>query len=151
MLEFECYGTDSQSIHIQGKTLINRQLDDNEYGTTEEMPVDTVQRITIKFDPNGGEVGEASRTFVVGDLISDLPTPTRAGYEFDGWWTSPVEGIGTRIYGDDDSFAIEDFGVLYAHWTRILKSIAIYGDNDLDVGGSSVYTCVATYEDGSTE
>ena len=31
MLEFECYGTDSQSIHIQGKTLINRSLDDNKY------------------------------------------------------------------------------------------------------------------------
>ena len=31
MLEFECYGTDSQSIHIQGKTLINRALDDRKY------------------------------------------------------------------------------------------------------------------------
>ena len=31
MLEFECYGTDSQSIHIQGKTLINRALDDKKY------------------------------------------------------------------------------------------------------------------------
>jgi hypothetical protein len=31
MLEFECYGTDSQSIHIQGKTLINQALDDRKY------------------------------------------------------------------------------------------------------------------------
>lgn len=31
MLEFEVYGTDSQSIHIQGKTLINRALDDKKY------------------------------------------------------------------------------------------------------------------------
>lgn len=31
MLEFECYGTDSQSIHIRGKTLINRALDDTRY------------------------------------------------------------------------------------------------------------------------
>ena len=31
MLEFECYGTDSQSIHIQGKTLINHVLDDGKY------------------------------------------------------------------------------------------------------------------------
>ena len=31
MLEFECYGTDSQSIHISGKTLINRVLDDRKY------------------------------------------------------------------------------------------------------------------------
>lgn len=31
MLEFEVYGTDSQSIHITGKTLINSFLDDNKY------------------------------------------------------------------------------------------------------------------------
>lgn len=31
MLEFECYGTDSQSIHIQGKTIVNRALDDKTY------------------------------------------------------------------------------------------------------------------------
>jgi hypothetical protein len=31
MLEFECYGTDSQSIHISGKTLINHALDDKRY------------------------------------------------------------------------------------------------------------------------
>lgn len=31
MLEFECYGTDSQSIHLFGKTLINHVLDDGKY------------------------------------------------------------------------------------------------------------------------
>ena len=31
MLEFECYGTDSQSIHIVGKTLVNAYLDDAKY------------------------------------------------------------------------------------------------------------------------
>ena len=31
MLEFECYGTDSQSIHISGKTLIHHALDDRKY------------------------------------------------------------------------------------------------------------------------
>lgn len=34
MLEFECYGTDSQSIHLSGKTLVNPYLDDSKYGTT---------------------------------------------------------------------------------------------------------------------
>ena len=31
MLEFECYGTDSQSIHLRGKTLVNHVLDDGKY------------------------------------------------------------------------------------------------------------------------
>ena len=33
MLEFECYGTDSQSIHISGKTLVNQALDDRKYAS----------------------------------------------------------------------------------------------------------------------
>ena len=31
MLQFECYGTDSQSIHISGKTLVHHSLDDRRY------------------------------------------------------------------------------------------------------------------------
>lgn len=147
MLEFECYGTDSQSIHIQGKTLINQALDDSKYGSEENVLSDPVQRITIAFDPNGGWVDEVSRTLVVGDPLTNLPQPTRLGYEFNGWWTSPTNGI--RIW-EGDSFATLDWDVLYAHWTRMLKSIAIYGDKYLEVGKSSVYTCIATYEDGSS-
>ena len=152
MLEFECYGTDSQSIHIQGKTFINRQLDDNEYGTTEEIPVDPVQRITITFDPNGGEVDETSMVAVVGEPIGSLPTPTRAGYAFDGWWTSPGDGLGIQVYeNDDDSIVNSQYEMLYAHWVGILSSIKIYGDKDLTSGETFVYDCFATYEDNSTE
>ena len=34
-LEFECYGTDGQSIHIRGKTLIHHVLDDSRYDFSE--------------------------------------------------------------------------------------------------------------------
>jgi uncharacterized repeat protein (TIGR02543 family) len=151
MLEFECYGTDSQSIHIQGKTLINRALDDGEYGTVEEIPVDPVQRLTITFDPNAGQVDEISRTVVVGEPIYNLPIPTRDGYMFNGWWTSPTDDIGTQVHGDDDSIVTDEYETLYAHWVGILDNIKIYGDRDMVCGESSVYDCFATYEDNSVE
>ena len=154
MLEFECYGTDSQSIHIQGKTLINRALDDGEYGSSSEnVPSDPINRITIAFNANGGTVEETSRTVVVGELISELPTPTRDGYMFDGWWTSLSDDSGIRIYGgDDNSFITEDMDTLYAHWIPILRrSMTIYGDSDLTSGQTSVYDCFASFEDGSVD
>ena len=34
MLEFEVYGTDSQSIHISGKTLVHEEMNDSKYDFT---------------------------------------------------------------------------------------------------------------------
>lgn len=89
---------------------------------------------------------------VVGEPIGSLPTPTRAGYAFDGWWTSPGDGLGIRVYeNDDDSIVNSQYEMLYAHWVGILSSIKIYGDKDLTSGETFVYDCFATYEDNSTE
>lgn len=151
MLEFECYGTDSQSIHIQGNTLINRALNEAEYGSSESVPSDPIERMTITFDPNGGEVDEVSRTLIVGDLIGTLPTPEKTGYLFDGWWTEPMNDQGQRIWGDDDSFVTGEWDTLYAHWLPILKSITIYGNTNLESRETSVYDCIAMFEDNSAD
>lgn len=120
MLEFECYGTDSQSIHIQGKTLVNRALDNAKYNpNTDNIPSDPVQRLTLTFDPNGGEVDETTRTVVVGELVGELPQPIRDGYNFTGWFTQPggdqIDGV--QIYAG--SFVTFDMNTLYAHWEEI--------------------------------
>lgn len=95
MLEFECYGTDSQSIHVQGKTLINRALNTTKYNPTQDStPVDPIVRLTLNFDPNGGVCDETSRTVVVGEVIGELPSASREDWHFDGWWTSPEPGMG---------------------------------------------------------
>lgn len=55
MLEFECYGTDSQSIHIQGKTLINRAMELPVDETEEEEPEpEPTREYVVKFAVNGG-------------------------------------------------------------------------------------------------
>lgn len=39
----------------------------------------------VTFAPNGGTVGEKTRTVLSGNTIGALPTPVRAGYTFKGW------------------------------------------------------------------
>ena len=150
MLEFECYSTDSQSIHIQGKTFINKALNENEYNLSGTDSNDLAMKVAVTFDPNMGEVDESYRILMVGDLISNLPIPTRVGYEFTGWWTSPTEGMGFRVDEGDTIFSGE-WNIVYAHWNKILKSIIINGNNELASGDTSIYTCDAIYEDNSTQ
>ena len=51
-------------------------------------------RITyaVTFDADGGSA-VANRTVNAGDALGTLPTPTRAGYTFDGWYNSDNEEI----------------------------------------------------------
>ncbi|MDD7087603.1 MAG: BspA family leucine-rich repeat surface protein [Lachnospiraceae bacterium] len=49
---------------------------------------------TITFDTNGGDSLPVPSKFVMlGDEYGDLPTPTRAGYTFSGWYTAASGGI----------------------------------------------------------
>ena len=119
MLEFECYGTDSQSIHIQGKTLINRALDESKYGDVQSSGEDEPEYTTIAFDANGGDVDETSRIVVLGEPIGELPTPTRANHEFVGWFVE-LEASGedekTEWQVQADSVVTLGMNVLKAHW-----------------------------------
>ena len=118
MLEFECYGTDSQSIHIQGKTLINRALNESEYGNVQEnVPSTEVKQVVLTFYPNGGSVDETTRTAIVGELFGELPTPTWEGHEFIGWFTGPGgEHLPDGVQVKEDSFVTSEMDELYAHW-----------------------------------
>ena len=74
---------------------------------------------TVTFDPNGGNaLAEADKTKVVkiGEAYGELPTPTRKGYNFAGWYTEAEEG--TVVTADTTVTATTDH-TLYAHWTLI--------------------------------
>lgn len=45
---------------------------------------------TVHFDPNGGVCDTKSKTVIYGKPYGILPTPTRAGYTFSGWWYGDV-------------------------------------------------------------
>lgn len=69
---------------------------------------------TIIFDPNGGKVSEKSRNISVGDTYGTLPTASRVGYNFAGWYTAKKGG--KKV---DSKTKVNQKGRLtvYAHWT----------------------------------
>lgn len=48
---------------------------------------------TVRLNANGGKVSPASKVVTCGSTYGTLPTPTRTGYEFDGWYTRESSGI----------------------------------------------------------
>jgi uncharacterized repeat protein (TIGR02543 family) len=51
---------------------------------------------TVTFEPEGGAVSPTSNVVTFGAYYGALPTPTRTGYAFAGWW-SDHNGAGTQI------------------------------------------------------
>ena len=68
------------------------------------------QSVTVTFNANGGN-GDTTQTVKSGSEIGALPTPTRNGYSFAGWYTS-VSG-GSQI---SSSTTISGNVTYYAHW-----------------------------------
>lgn len=69
---------------------------------------------TIYFDANGGTVSETSKTVSFGDKYGTLPTPTRTGYTFKGWFTATSGG--TQATSATTMSTVGD-RTLYAQWT----------------------------------
>ena len=108
-----------------------------------EPPV--VSKATIHFDANGGVCSRSSVSYPSGSAYGWLPTPSRFGYSFDGWFTA-AEG-GSQV--TSASACAPSGTTLYAHWTRIVllqgscgddMTFILYGDGELDITGSGEMT-----------
>ena len=70
---------------------------------------------TLRYNANGGIMGETSKTVYYGEAYGTLPTPTKDCYSFDGWFTA--QNGGTKI-NSDDIFTGDSDVTIYAHWTK---------------------------------
>lgn len=71
------------------------------------------EMVRISFDATGGASSISSMQVSPGAALGTLPTPTRSGYRFLGWFT--------RIFGGVEitaSTIAEDDMTIYAHWER---------------------------------
>jgi len=71
--------------------------------------------ITVFFNAQGGEVSPTYKVVMLGNIYGELPTPTRSGCVFGGWWTAP-QGAGSEVTSSDVTIASSDHTV-YAKWT----------------------------------
>ena len=73
----------------------------------------TINQYDLNFDANGGSVSVQQRPLNYGAQYGTLPTPTRTGYTFNGWFTAASGGnqvSATTTMGASDT-------TIYAHWT----------------------------------
>ena len=69
--------------------------------------------VTVTFNANGGSCSTSTKDVDKGSAIGSLPTPTRSGYTFVGWYTSQDGGTAPITA----STVISDAVTYYAHWT----------------------------------
>ena len=79
----------------------------------------------VTFDANGGRVSQESTAVTIGKPYGTLPTPTRTGYSFDGWYTKEIGG--TKVT-ETTTVGTNPPTKLYAHWTA-KKYLVVFNAN----------------------
>ena len=87
----------------------------------------TANTHTVKFDANEGTVTPAEQTVTYGSHYGELPTPTREGYTFAGWFTE--QNGGTKVMADTKVTTAENH-TLYAYWMQNIHTVTIKDDKD---------------------
>lgn len=95
-------------IKITNETVVNQPADHSLYAHW------TANTYVVAFDACGGIVGLPSMEVTYYDYYGELPTPTRNGYSFIGWYTE-IDG-GDKVTGSSDRVKIIADHTLYAHW-----------------------------------
>lgn len=84
-----------------------------EGSATVELTVSEGSGYIVTFDANGGVLtGSTTATTNEADKLDSLPTPTRDGYTFNGWFTARSGGTavtGSTVFSADST--------VFAHWT----------------------------------
>jgi len=92
---------------------------------------------TVTFDANGGSLGSASpttRSVTHGAAVGDLPTPTRSGYTFLGWFTAATDGSLIA----ENALVTGDM-TLYAQWVAALSELHETVGEEVPTAAASVY------------
>lgn len=93
-----------------------------------------VNKYVLSFDPNGGTVNPTSKTVSYGSPYGDLPTPTKSGNTFLGWFTE--KDGGTRVSSTTTTGASNV--TLYAHWKLDIRD-TVLGDRSVFSGTFGQY------------
>ncbi len=103
--------------------------------------VSTSYSHTVHFDANGGTVSPASKEITWGNSYGALPTPTREGYSFAGWFTARSGGEQVAAI---DTFTADSDQTLYAHWEELGRQYTV----TLDPAGGTVAPASVTVTSG---
>ena len=93
----------------------------------------TGNQYTVTFNANGGTTSTTSKKVTYASTYGTLPTPTRDGYKFEGWYTA--KSGGTKITAST-TVSITAAQTLYAQWS---PNGLLYIDNGTSLELYQVY------------
>lgn len=103
----------------------------------EDTPVQNV--ITVTLNPNGGTVNPSQIAVAYGNTYNTLPTPSRTGYSFVGWFTSASGG---NEISNGTSVTNNKAHTLFAHWRANQYSVTL----DANGGRVSLSSLTVTFD-----
>ncbi len=103
------------------------------------------QKYKVSFDKNGGNGTTNDIEVLYGGVYGQLPTPTRTGYTFDGWYTAATGGSKVTA---TTTVTETTAHTLHAHWTANTYTVT-YNKNGGTITNESKYTSY-TYGTGLT-
>ncbi|NBO55747.1 MAG: hypothetical protein EBU84_14440, partial [Actinobacteria bacterium] len=102
--------------------------------------------VTYNYDNATGGNSPASATYTTGGAAITLPTPTRTGYTFGGWYSD--SGLTTSIGAAGASYSPTASITAYAKWTANTYTVTYNGNSS--TGGSVPANGTATYNSAFT-
>ena len=76
----------------------------------------TLKKYTLNFELNGGSLAQTSKKIEYYEPYGELPTPTKVGHTFDGWFNEAAGG--EKVTADTENPGNTD-RTIYARWTAI--------------------------------
>ena len=97
------------------------------------------QKEQVTFNGNGGTIsGSSTKEVAYGTAYGTLPTATRTGHTFLGWYTASENG--KKV---DSTTICQDTGMLYAHWKKSVYTVNL----DANGGKTNAVSKTVTYDE----
>lgn len=96
-----------------------------------KLETHTEAQYTVTFEANGGQISYASVDVDSGSTIGELPTATKTGYYFDGWYTEN----GIKVDGTEP---INETTTYYAHWKEIFIVTYLTYGGELSIPSNAI-------------
>ena len=113
-------------------------------------------QITVTFNPNGGGVSPLTKVVKKGGTYGELPTPTRAGYTFNGWVgknlfdkTATAYKNGPYLRGSDGEEIPYGAYSIYQIQVPSGATLTITNSGQSQAPGYAFYTALGTYITGA--
>lgn len=98
------------------------------------------QQFNVYFNSNGGSCSTNNKTVTYNNSYGDLPSATRTGYTFAGWYT---ESSGGRNVNQNTTYTDINDTTLYAHWNKNSYTVTF----DANGGSCSTGRITVKYDD----